>query len=191
MPYHESLSSQEMEDKYTEIVSEVKRFVSIPVAVKIGCMFTNLINLVKGLESVNVDGIVLFNRFFQPDIDIANERVVPGDIYSTPGEMTQSLRWISLLSNRVNCDLAANTGIHNAEGVIKQLLAGAAATQITSTLYLNGIKYIKRMISDLEDWGKEHNYAAISQFQGKLGRDEDKVATFERIQYMKKTLTEF
>ena len=189
MPFDEDLSSLEIEQKYGEIVSEVKRFVNIPVAVKIGCMFTNLIDLIKGLEEVNADAVVLFNRFFQPDIDIENERVIAGDIYSSQAEMTQSLRWISLLYGNVNCDLAANTGIHTTEGIIKQLLAGAAVTQICTALYLNGIEYIQVLLSELEDWAKEHNYASLGQFQGKLGKTQENTAAFARVQYLKKTLT--
>jgi len=189
MPFDEELSGQEIENKYIEIVSEVKRYVSIPVAAKIGCMFTNLISLVKGLEGVSVDAVVLFNRFFQPDIDIENERVVKGDIFSSPEEMTQSLRWVSLLSGKVKCDLVANTGIHTAEGVIKQLLAGAAATQVCTTLYKNGIDYIEVLLSDLEKWAKDRNYSSLSQFQGKLSRTPENTAAFSRLQYLMKTLT--
>ena len=189
MPYDENLTSLELEGKYIEIVSEVKRYVNLPIAVKIGCMFTNLISLVKGLEEAGADAVVLFNRFFRPDIDIDNEKVVRGDIYSTPGEMTQSLRWISLLSGRVNCDLAANTGLHDSDGIIKQLLAGAAATQICTTLFLNGIDYIEVLVSDLEKWAKIRNYSSLSQFQGKLSKVPENSAAFSRVQYLKKTLT--
>lgn len=189
MPFDEELTSQEIEKKYIEIVSEVKRYVNIPVAVKLGCMFTNLISLVKGLESIGVDAVVLFNRFFQPDIDIENERVVQGEIYSSPEEMTQSLRWVSLLSGQIKCDLAANTGIHTAEGVIKQLLAGAVATQICTTLYKNGIDYLEVVLADLESWAKGRNYSSLSQFRGKLGRTPENTAAFSRLQYLKKTLT--
>jgi dihydroorotate dehydrogenase (fumarate) len=189
MPFDENLSSQELEKKYIEIVSEVKRYVNIPVAVKIGCMFTNLISLVKGFEEAKADGVVLFNRFFQPDIDIENERVVMGEVFSNPEEMTQSLRWISLLSGHVKPDLAANTGIHTAEGLIKQLLAGAAATQICTTLYINGIDYIQVLLSDLESWAKARNYSSLSQFQGKLSKVQENTAAFARVQYLKKTLT--
>jgi dihydroorotate dehydrogenase (fumarate) len=190
MPVDEAVTSLEIESSYGEIVSEVKKYVSIPIAVKIGPFFTNTLGLVKKLESTGADAVVIFNRFYQPDIDVKNVKAISGEYLSCPEEMTLSLRWVSLLAGRVSCDIAANTGIYDVEGVIKQLLAGAAATQICSTLYKNGIKYIESLISDLEKWGKAHNYAALSQFQGSLGRDKDKVAAFERIQYMKKTLTE-
>jgi dihydroorotate dehydrogenase (fumarate) len=190
MPVDDGITSLEIESTYGEIVSEVKKYVSIPIAVKIGPFFTNIMGLVRKLESTGADAVVIFNRFYRPDIDIDNVKVVRGDILSSPEEMTLSLRWVSLLAGKVSCDIAANTGIYDVESVIKQLLAGAAATQICSTLYKNGIKYIGTLISDLEEWGEKHNYASLSQFQGKLGRDESQSAAFERIQYMRKTLTE-
>jgi len=190
MPFDDGITSLEIESIYGEIVSEVKKYVTLPIAIKIGPFFTNTLGLVKKLESTGADAVVIFNRFYRPDIDIDNVKVVRGDILSSPEEMTLSLRWVSVLAGRVHCDIAANTGIHDVEGVVKQLLAGASATQICSTLYKNGIKYIERLVSDLESWGKEHNYAALSQFQGKLGHDKGKAAAFERVQYMRKTLTE-
>lgn len=190
MPFDEKVSSKEIEDTYVQIVKEVKTYVSVPVAVKLGPMFTNIIGLVKRLEAAGADAVVLFNRFYRPDIDIENERVVRNNILSGPEEMTQSLRWVSLLAGRVKCDVIGNTGIHNAEGVIKQMLAGAAGIQICSALYNNGIPYIDTMLSDLEKWMQKHNYSSLSQFRGKIGRDNENVAAFERVQYMKKTLTE-
>jgi len=190
MPVSEGITSLEIESTYGEIVSEVKKYISIPVAVKIGPFFTNTLGFVKKLESTGADAVVIFNRFFRPDIDIDNLKVIRGDILSSPEEMTMSLRWVSLLAGRVSCDIAANTGIHDVNGVIKQLMAGAAVTQVCSALYKNGIKYIGTLVAELEKWGKEENYAALSQIQGKVGGDKDKAGAFERVQYMKKTLTE-
>jgi dihydroorotate dehydrogenase (fumarate) len=153
-------------------------------------MFTNLIRIVKQLESSGIDAVVLFNRFYRPDIDIDNERVIRNQIYSGPEEMTQSLRWVSLLSNRIDCDIAGNTGIHDTESIIKYLMVGASATQVCTTLYKNGIKYIGEMIAELDSWLQKQNYTSISQFQGKVSRDIENIAAFERVQYMKKTFTE-
>lgn len=190
MPFDESVSSLEIEDTYVEIVSEVKKYVSLPVAVKIGPYFTNVLGLVKRVEAAGADAVVIFNRYFRPDIDLNNIKVVRGDVLSSPEEMTLSLRWVSILSGKLSCDIAANTGIHDVDGVVKQLLAGAAAIQITSVLYKKGIKYLESLVSGLEKWGTDRNYAALSQIQGKLGRDEGKIAAFERVQFMKKTLTD-
>jgi dihydroorotate dehydrogenase (fumarate) len=190
IPFDENITSQEIEDTYVEIVTEVKKFVSVPVAVKIGPMFTNIISIVNRLEAAGANAVVLFNRFYRPDIDIVNERVINNQVYSGPEEMTQSLRWVSLLSNRVNCDIAGNTGVHDTASVIKHLMVGAAATQVCTILFKNGISYLGKMITDLETWLQKHNYSSISQFQGKITRDIDNIAAFERVQYMKKTLAE-
>ncbi|KAA3644613.1 MAG: dihydroorotate dehydrogenase-like protein [Chloroflexi bacterium] len=190
IPFDENVASQDIEDTYVEIVTEVKKHVSVPLAVKISPMFTNIISIVKRLEAAGADAVVLFNRFYRPDIDIVNERVIRNQVFSGPEEMTQSLRWISLLSNRVDCDVVANTGIHDTESIIKHLLVGATATQICSILYKNGVNHIENMLTDLESWLKKRNYATIEQFQGKITRNIENIAAFERVQYMQKTLTE-
>lgn len=190
LPFDESVSSVEIENTYLEIVREVKKYVTVPVAVKIGGMFTNPFQMVSSLAEAGADAVVLFNRFYRPDIDLKKERVVRGNILSAPEEMTRPLRWVSLLANRAACDVAGNTGIHDAESVIKHLLVGAAAVQVCSTLYKNGIGYLETMVGDLEAWLKDHNYSSVSAFQGKLARQENQLAAFERIQYMRKTLTE-
>jgi dihydroorotate dehydrogenase (fumarate) len=190
IPFDETTTSQEIEDTYVNIVQEVKKYVSVPVAVKLGSMFTNLRALVNRLVDAGADAVVLFNRYYRPTIDIKDESVVRDNILSGPQEMTEPLRWVSLLAGRVECDIAGNTGIHTAEGVVRHLLAGASAIQITSTLYMNGIDYLETMISELETWMKEKGYSALSQFQGILSRDDANVSAFERVQYMKKTLTE-
>ena len=190
IPFDENISSKEIEDTYIEIVREVKKHVSVPVAVKIGPMFTNIISIVTRLEDAGADAVVLFNRFYRPDIDIVNERIKRNRIYSGPEEMTQPLRWVSLLANRVECDVVGNTGIHDAESVIKHLMVGAAATQVCTILVKNGISYIDKLLSDMEEWMQQQHYHSIDQFRGKITRNIDNISAFERIQYMKKTLTE-
>ena len=190
IPFKEDTTCHDIEDIYVEILTEVKKYVTVPVSVKIGPMFTNIISLVKRLEEAGADAVVIFNRFYRPDIDIENERVIRNQVLSGPEEMTEPLRWVSLLANKADCDIAGNTGIHDAESVIKHLLVGASAAQICTVLYRNGIKYIDTLISDLNKWMQRHKYSSISQFQGKISRDIDNIAAFERVQYMKKTLTE-
>ena len=190
MPFDPAVSSQAIEDTYVEIVEEVKRYVNIPVAVKIGSMFTNLFALVHVLEGAGADGVVMFNRFYRPDIDIKNERVVRDRIFSSPEEMNEPLRWVSLLSGKVNCDLVGNTGIHDTESMIKFLLAGASGVQICTTLYKNGIDVIGTMLKELEDWLGKKNYSSLDQLAGKVSAVEGNASAFERVQYMRKTLTE-
>jgi len=190
MPFDSEASTQDIEDTYIEIVKEVKKFVKIPVAVKISPMFTNVMGIVKRLEGAGADAVVLFNRFYRPDVDIENEKVVRKSILSGAEEITQPLRWVSLLSGSVSCDIAGNTGIHSAEGVVKHLMVGADAIQISSVLYINGVDYIGVILEELETWLQKKNYSSVSQIKGKLSKDGKNAAAFERVQYMRKTLTD-
>lgn len=189
-PPNEFASSKDLEDRYIEIVEEVKRNVHVPVSAKLAVFFTNILRVVMNLNQAGVDAVVLFNRFFRPDIDIETETVVKPNFISTPEELGQPLRWVSLFSKRVNCDIAGNTGIHDAEGMIKMLLAGANAVQICSTLYKNGIGYIDTMLFDLEKWMKGKNYESINDFRGKITKYHDNVAAFERVQFIKLSMSD-
>jgi len=186
IPMLGNVESKEVEDTYVEIIKEVKKYTSLPISVKFGPLFTNPVNIIQRMDDAGADALVIFNRFYRPDINIHSESIVHHNILSGPEEMTQSLRWVSLLSDKVKCDVAANTGIHDAEGVIKQLLAGADATQICSTLYSNGINYIETILSELIEWMEEHNYSSINDFKGKIARDNEHAAAFARVQFMKR-----
>lgn len=186
IPMDGNISSKKVEDTYVEIIQEVKKYTSLPVSVKFGPLFTNPVNIIQRMDDAGADALVIFNRFYRPDINIHTESIVHNNILSGPEEMTQSLRWVSLLSDKVQCDVAANTGIHDAEGVIKQLLAGADAAQICSTLYSNGISYIETILSEMKQWMEEHNYNAINDFKGKIARDNEHAAAFARVQFMKR-----
>jgi len=186
-PFDEHVESKDIEDIYVEIVTEVKKHVSIPVAAKIGQHFTNINRIVARLCAAKIDGIVLFNRFFRPDISIDKQKVIFDNYLSEPSEMTQSLRWIAALSDKVNCDLAANTGIHNYEAVIKQIMAGAAAVQVCSTLYKNGVPYIATMLAEIEEWMKENKVKSLDSLKGKIHIGGDNAAAFERVQFMQKS----
>jgi dihydroorotate dehydrogenase (fumarate) len=186
IPMTGEVSSKEVEDRYVEIITEVKKYTSLPISVKFGPLFTNPVGIIQRMDDAGADALVIFNRFYRPDINIHTESIVHNNILSGPEEMTQSLRWVSLLSDKVKCDVAANTGIHNAEGMIKQLLGGADAVQICSTLYSNGISYIDTMLNELKEWMQEHNYDSISDFKGKIARDNEHAAAFARVQFMKR-----
>ncbi|MEN8225602.1 MAG: dihydroorotate dehydrogenase-like protein [Bacteroidota bacterium] len=186
IPMKGEITSIEVEDRYVEIIKEVKKYTSLPVSVKFGPLFTCPVNIIQRMDQAGADALVIFNRFYRPDIDIHSETVVHNNILSAPEEMTQSLRWVSLLSDKVKCDVAANTGIHDAEGVIKQLLGGADAVQICSALYSNGISYIDTILNDLKNWMEEHNYNAINDFKGNIARDNENAAAFARLQFMKR-----
>jgi dihydroorotate dehydrogenase (fumarate) len=160
--------------------------VSIPIAVKIGPYFTSMARVATELGDKGASALVLFNRFYQVDINIDRLDIVPGYRFSTPEEINFSLRWISLLAGRVGCELSATTGVHDASGMIKQLLAGAATVQVCSTLYIHGIGHIANMLSNLEAWMQKHHFTAVKDFQGRLSqKDSDRPELYERLQYIK------
>lgn len=186
-PFNASLKSCEVEDQYVEILKAVKNEVTIPVSIKLGSYFTNLSSVANQLVENGVQGLVLFNRYFRPDIDINTLEVVPDNYFSTPEEQSIALRWIALLSgNKIGCDLVASTGIHYHTGMIKMLLAGATAVQICSTLYANGIPYIETMLDELKKWMQVHHFNSINDFRGKSLEEVTTLASFERIQFMKR-----
>lgn len=187
-PFDKFTACGEITEKYLEIVTEVKKYVNVPVAVKMGNYFTNLVQMAHRLDEAGADGLVMFNRYYRPDIDINNETVVRENILSSPTEVTKSLRWVALLSPQLKCDIAAATGIHNYAGVVKQLLAGASATQICSTLFNNGISYIDTILFDLEKWMSKKGYSSISDFKGKVANQEENTLKFERMQFLKKEI---
>lgn len=186
-PFDKKISSQQIEDMYVEILKAVKAQVSIPVSVKMGRYFTNIFAMANRLADEGADGLVLFNRFYNPDVDIANMKVVTDNIFSSPDEKSIPMRWIALLSaDGINCDLAASTGIHYSIGVVKQLLAGATVTQLCTTLYQNGIPYIREIVSGIEDWMKKNHFKKIDDFRGLVNKKTENTAAFERMQYMRK-----
>ena len=139
VPTERKKSSDEIEQLYIDVLSKVKKLVKIPVSVKMGFYFTNLVSMADRLVGAGANGLVLFNRFYEPDINIEKLEIVPSEIFSSPADIRRSLRWVGILSAAVpNLQIAASTGIHDGEAVIKQLLAGAQVTQLCSTLYING-----------------------------------------------------
>jgi dihydroorotate dehydrogenase (fumarate) len=187
LPSDPHLTCEASEKQYFAIVEKLSSMVSIPLALKIGHYSSALANLLARLSwTGKVAGFVLFNRYFRPDINIKRMTVTKADIFSTTAEMTESLRWIALLSPTIDKDFAASTGVHDGEGLIKQLLVGAAAVQIVTTLYKNGNGQIGVMLQELEAWMNEKGYYRISDFRGVLShREPGNPAAFERIQFMK------
>ncbi|MBP6978796.1 MAG: dihydroorotate dehydrogenase-like protein [Bacteroidales bacterium] len=185
-PFDETITGNEVEEIYFSILKAVKSQVTIPVSVKIGSYFSNLPRMIKRLDEEGVDGVVMFNRFFRPDIDIDSISIVFDNYLSSPVEITEPLRWIGSLSNKVRCDISASTGIHDYAGVIKVLLAGARAAQICTTLYRNGPDVITQINEDLAAWMQAHRYPTIEHFRGKILQGKEKTGSFERIQFMRK-----
>lgn len=190
-PFNNSMTSLEIEDLYVKILKKVKKEVNIPVSIKLGPFFTNLCSIINRLVDAGVDGLVLFNRYFRPDIDIDTLKVVSREHFSSPEEMSLPLRWIALLSgHHIPCDLVASTGIHYDTALIKQILVGAKAVEICSTLFQNGIPHIAKILEGLENWMKKHHFECLDDFRGKSLDYQTTDARFERIQYMKRDFEE-
>jgi dihydroorotate dehydrogenase (fumarate) len=174
------------EQVYIDILQSVMRQVKIPVSAKISYYFSGLTNMVLQLSWTGIAGLVLFNRFYSPDIDIDKFEITSGHVYSTPGENALTLRWIAMLSDKVQCDIAASTGIHDGESAIKQMLAGAKAVQIASVLYQKGFEQIGIITRDISDWMDRHEFATTNDFIGKMSfREAKNPASYERVQFMK------
>lgn len=186
LPSDLNKSSQENEAVYFEIIREVQKQVNLPLFIKLSYYSSSLASFLKKIAGTGVDGIILFNRFYNPDIDIDKMEVTNGGILSTPGDIYQSLRWIAIMSERVDCSLIASTGVHNAEAVVKQLLAGARAVQLSSTLYKNGIPYLEKILTELENWIDAKGFSKISDFRGRLSQSKaSNPAVYSRTQFMK------
>ena len=178
--------NKEFEKAYFKVIENVLSQVSIPVAIKISKYFTRLSLSVKALSETGVSAIVMFNRFYSPDIDIDKMSLDIGKLFTTPEEQSETLRWIAIMSNKVECDLAATTGIHTGVDVVKMLLAGAQVTQIASTIYKNGPDQVARILKRMEKWMGEKGFDSVDQFRGKISKAyEGNPAAFERMQFMK------
>ena len=187
VPLDKEQGSERYENVYYELVTKIKDFTSLPLAIKLGPYFTNLLQVVNKLYFRGVAGAVLFNRFYAPDIDITNLNITSGEVFSSPADIRQSLRWIGIVSENIDkIDLSASTGNHDGEAVIKQLLAGATTVQVCSTLYKNGVEYLQKIIEDVANWMNVNSYDFVSDFRGKLNyKNIPDPAVFERTQFMK------
>jgi dihydroorotate dehydrogenase (fumarate) len=180
-------SSEERERDYLAIIDRVLKQVHVPVALKISPYFSTLAQMIQKLARTGIAAIVLFNRFSSIDFDIEKLAVTSGPGLSVPAEIGLPLRWVALMAQRVKCDLAASTGVHDSDGLVKMLLAGAKAVQVVSSLSLNGAGHAGVMLSGLTDWMQRHGYKTLSDFRGKLSQAESEdPAAYERVQFMKR-----
>ncbi len=186
MPTSPTRKPNEIEDTYIEIVETIKSKTSLPLAVKIGPYFTALPNFVRRLSYAGAEAVVIFNRFYQLDIDIDSLKPKAGYRFSSPREIYTPLRWISVLYERVECQLSATTGIHDGEGFIKMLLAGATTVQVCSTLYINKLDRIAEILNQLEGWMDSKGFSTVEEFRGILSMAKSKQPeSYERLQYIK------
>ncbi len=190
IPTDVNLTGHQVEQTYVDILKTVKEAVTIPVAVKLSPYFSNTANMAKQLDEAGANALVLFNRFYQPDIDLETLEVKPNVILSTPQAMRLPLTWIALLYKRIHADLAATSGIHHGQDAVKMILAGANVTMMASALLKNGIDYIKVVEQELRQWMDENEYESVAQMRGSVSQTnaEDPTA-FERVQYMRALTT--
>jgi dihydroorotate dehydrogenase (fumarate) len=186
IPADMDITGLEVEQRYIDIVRAVKASVRIPVAIKLGPFFSNMANMAKWLVEAGADGLVLFNRFYQPDIDLNELEVRPNVLLSTPQALRLPLTWIGMLYGRVRASLAATSGVHSGEDVIKLLMAGADVTMLCSSLLRYGVGHLSVIERSLREWMEEHEYESVDQMQGSMSqlRCSDPGA-FERAQYMR------
>jgi dihydroorotate dehydrogenase (fumarate) len=173
------------EDNYSRVIRDIRANISIPIAVKIGKFFTNPAIFIQKLGFCGADGIVLFNRFYGVDIDLDNEKIVNGNHYSSANEFSDALRWTAILTDKLESDLCASTGIHTWEEGMKILLAGAKSFEIASTIYINGMEQINKILAGMIKWMEEHKYDNLQEIIGKLkhsGTEDSEL--YERVQFM-------
>lgn len=186
IPTDPELKAAEIEQTYVDIVWAVKSAISIPVAIKISPFFTSVANVAKRLDDAGADGLVLFNRFYQPDIDLEELEIRPNVLLSTPQALRLPLTWIGILYGKLKASLAATGGIHDPQDAIKMLMVGANVTMLCSSLLRNGINQLRNMERGIVDWMEQHEYESVKQMQGSMSqmRCPDPSA-FERAQYMR------
>ena len=179
-------SATEVETRLMDTFEAVRAEVSLPISVKLSPFYTSVGNVVKELEARGANGVVMFNRFLQPDLDPDREEVLNEMTYSSAMEMKVPLRWIALLYGRVMEDMAANTGVMEARDVVKFLLAGATVVQVASCLFRNGIGHLETLVTGLNEWMENKNYALVEDFRGKLSQRgfEGDTVMYERAQYL-------
>lgn len=179
-------TAAQIEADLVDVVEKVKAAVSIPVAVKLSPYYTSMANVAKSVAGAGADGLTLFNRFFQPDIDPHAESLKISLDHSTPEESRAPLRWLAILSDQISCDLAASTGVYGGLDVARYLLAGASVAQVVSALYANGVGHITQILSELDAWMESKGYASLDDFRGNVSRKSvPDPSAFERAQYIK------
>lgn len=181
-----TVSGAQVEQLYVDVLSEVKQLVNIPVAIKLSPFFSSMAGMAKQLDLAGADALVLFNRFYQPDFDLEELDVVSNVILSTPMAARLPLRWIAILHGRISADLAATSGVHQAEDVLKMLMAGASVTMMCSALLKNGIGHAWRVLDEIKAWMEEREYISVSQLQGSMSQAAcSNPEAYERANYMR------
>lgn len=186
IPTDPELSSSAIEQQYLDILKAVKSAVTIPVAVKLSPFFSNMANMAKRLDQAGANGLVLFNRFYQPDVNLDELEIQPNVLLSTPQALRLPLTWIGILYGRIKANLAATSGVHGPEDVVKLLMVGADVTMLCSTLLRNGISHLRHIEQGVLAWMEKHEYESVQQMKGSMSQIRcPNPSAFERAQYMK------
>jgi dihydroorotate dehydrogenase (fumarate) len=186
LPSDPELKNRDYESVYYDVLTEVRKLISIPIALKLGFFFSGLARTYRNLSRKGADSLVLFNRYYGLDFDIETMSLKPPGFLFRTADLSLRLRWISIMANQVECNLAASGGIYEGEDVIKLILAGASAVEICSTLFKNGLGYLSEMLEIMEKWMERHGFNSIDEFRGKLSQSESEdPAAYERIQFLK------
>jgi dihydroorotate dehydrogenase (fumarate) len=186
LPTDVNLTSTQLEDNYLKLVGDIRAKVKIPLAVKLAPFFTALPNFARRLVEAGADGLVLFNRFYQPDLDLENLEVVPNLVLSNSDELRLPLRWIAILYGKIKADLALTSGVHTSEDAIKAIMAGATVAMTTSALLKRGSNAIQQILTGMEEWMTTHEYESVKQMRGSMSQGAvAEPAAFERANYMK------
>ncbi len=186
LPSDFNLTCTQVEETYLKIIDDITSKVTIPVAAKLSYYFSDLAAFVKRVSETKVKGVVLFNRFFHPDFDIDKFEIIPSNVLSHSSDLAISLRWISIMSGRVDADLIASTGVHDGASVVKEILAGADAVQVVSSLYKKGINSITDMLDEMKAWMKKHGFEKPDDFKGKMSqKNSPNPGEYERVQFMR------
>lgn len=186
LPYETSLSTDDVERTFTQIINTLRKAVSIPISIKVGTYFTDMAKSMQQLSWMGIQGVTMFNKSVEVDIDIENETLKNASYLSNHEQMYNTLRWVAILSKKMRCDISASTGVYTSDDVVKMLLAGANSVQVVSCLYRNGIDTLKELNEGLKVWMEKKGYDSIAKFRGKLAvPPADKASVAMRTQFMK------
>ncbi len=187
LPTERNEKSGVVEQLYLDVLRKVRSQINIPVSVKFGLNHSNILGMADKFQANGASGVVMFNRFYEPDIDLDKLELASSEVFSSPSDLRRSLRWVGLISSKVTkLDIAASTGIHDGNAAIKQILAGAQVAQLCSTLYINGADVVTEMIKDIENFMKKWNFKKIEDFRGRLSyKNIPDPMVYERAQFMK------
>ena len=186
LPYETSMSADDVERTFTQIINTLRKSITIPISIKVGPYFTDMAKQMQQLSWMGIQGVTMFNKCVQVDIDLDNETLKNASFLSTHEEMHNTLRWVALLSRKMRCDISASTGVYTSDDVVKMLLAGAASVQVVSCLYKNGIDTLRELNSGLQAWMEKKGYDSIEKFRGKLAvAPAEKASVAMRTQFMK------